>query len=81
VCSPLYVRRRPILRIPTLAIHLDRSVNTDGFKFNLESELKPILGLARSTKDSKEADKNSTVRHQPVLLDHLSKTLSCKRTN
>ena len=37
--------RKPILRIPTLAIHLDRSVS-DGFKFNNENQLTPILGLS-----------------------------------
>ena len=34
---------RPILRIPTLAIHLDRQ---EDFKFNKESQLFPIAGLA-----------------------------------
>ena len=35
---------RPLLRIPTLAVHLDRTIN-DAFKFNKETEMVPILGL------------------------------------
>ena len=35
---------KPILRVPTLAIHLDRTAN-DAFKFNKETQLMPILGL------------------------------------
>jgi aspartyl aminopeptidase len=35
---------RPLLRIPTLAIHLDRTIN-DAFKFNKETEFAPIIGL------------------------------------
>ncbi|WVW84681.1 hypothetical protein I302_106715 [Kwoniella bestiolae CBS 10118] len=47
--GPGYVSRlvkidRPLLRIPTLAIHLDRSIN-DSFKFNKETEFLPVLGL------------------------------------
>ncbi|TFY72726.1 hypothetical protein EVG20_g259 [Dentipellis fragilis] len=38
---------RPLLRIPTLAIHLDRGAS-DNFKFNQETEFVPILGLAAS---------------------------------
>jgi len=34
---------RPILRVPTLAIHLNRGLNTEGFKFDLEKELVPVI--------------------------------------
>eukprot|EP01086_Lenisia_limosa_P000399 TRINITY_DN10716_c0_g1_i1.p1 TRINITY_DN10716_c0_g1~~TRINITY_DN10716_c0_g1_i1.p1 ORF type:complete len:443 (-),score=131.68 TRINITY_DN10716_c0_g1_i1:191-1519(-) len=35
---------RPLLRIPSLAIHLDRTVN-DSFKANLQTQCAPILGM------------------------------------
>ncbi|KAK6127608.1 hypothetical protein DH2020_038646 [Rehmannia glutinosa] len=35
----------PIMRIPTLAIHLDREVN-DGFKVNKQSHLAPVLATS-----------------------------------
>lgn len=38
--------RRPLLRIPNLAIHLNRTVNSDGLKLNPQLHLVPILGLA-----------------------------------
>ncbi|MCO4768569.1 MAG: M18 family aminopeptidase [Deltaproteobacteria bacterium] len=37
---------RPLCRIPNLAIHLNRSVRTDGFKPNQQSHLPAVWGMA-----------------------------------
>lgn len=39
--------RRPLCRIPNLAIHLDREVNTKGLILNPQTHLTPTLGLER----------------------------------
>ncbi|MET9057288.1 M18 family aminopeptidase [Streptomyces antibioticus] len=36
---------RPLLRVPQLAIHLDRAVNTDGLKLDKQRHLQPVWGL------------------------------------
>ncbi len=36
---------RPLLRIPSLAIHLNREVNTQGLQLNSQQHLVPLLGL------------------------------------
>jgi aspartyl aminopeptidase len=41
----------PVMHIPSLAIHLDRSVD-ESFKFNKETHLVPILRLNESTAQS-----------------------------
>lgn len=41
--SKLVLMNKPLLHIPTLAIHLDREVSTKGFSFNKEKQLRPIL--------------------------------------
>ena len=80
---------RPILRIPTLAIHLDRQEN---FQFNKETQLFPIAGLVaaelnRTGKggetDSNKADEKSdtpfqplkamTERHHPYMVELVAK--------
>ena len=37
---------RPILRVPSLAIHLNREVRTEGLTLNEQKHLPPVLGLA-----------------------------------
>ncbi len=36
---------RPLLRVPQLAVHLDRSVSTDGLKLDKQRHLQPVWGL------------------------------------
>lgn len=76
---------RPLLRIPSLAIHLDRAVN-ENFKFNQESEFIPILGLLSSqlneplssTSEENPINVSCTENHHPALLSVLAEELSVK---
>jgi len=38
--------RRPLLRVPNLAIHLQREIATEGVKLNAQTHAVPVLGLA-----------------------------------
>ncbi len=42
---------RPLVRIPNLAIHLNRTVNTDGLKLNPQTQMVPLLGLSEPGPD------------------------------
>ncbi len=44
--APLVDLSRAVARIPSLAIHLDRSVNTEGLRLNPQRHLLPSLALA-----------------------------------
>ncbi|XP_028057420.1 probable aspartyl aminopeptidase isoform X2 [Camellia sinensis] len=70
---------RPLLRVPTLAIHLDRTVNKDGFKPNLETHLIPLLAtkVENTSLESKEKSNNTKAAHHPLLMQVLSDELSC----
>ncbi|KAF3902264.1 hypothetical protein AA313_de0208457 [Arthrobotrys entomopaga] len=59
IVSKLVKIDKPILRVPTLAIHLDRQ---EKFEFNKESQLFPILGLvsAELNKDAPAAAATAT---------------------
>ncbi|KAF8639770.1 hypothetical protein AX17_001030 [Amanita inopinata Kibby_2008] len=72
---------RPILRIPTVAIHLNRGVN-DKLQFNQETEFVPILGLIEKQLNE-QAEKIETGpptsiqnNHHSALLALLAKELS-----
>ncbi|WJX32727.1 aspartyl aminopeptidase [Trifolium repens] len=82
----------PIMRVPTLAIHLDRGVN-DGFKVNTQTHLLPILATSLKAEankvssesnsvesGSKENDKtgSSNAKHHPILLQLLARKLECE---
>ncbi|MFF7330401.1 M18 family aminopeptidase [Streptomyces sp. NPDC090306] len=42
---------RPLLRVPQLAIHLDRNVTADGLKLDKQRHLQPVWGLGDSVRD------------------------------
>ncbi|MEU6523357.1 M18 family aminopeptidase [Streptomyces sp. NPDC046924] len=42
---------RPLLRVPQLAIHLDRSVNSDGLKLDKQRHMQPVWGLGEDVRD------------------------------
>ncbi|KAG6479986.1 hypothetical protein ZIOFF_063463 [Zingiber officinale] len=77
----------PILRIPTLAIHLDRNVN-EGFKFNTQSQLVPVLAtsvkgelqkLLGQNGPSESSEKTSVdcKSHHPILLKLIADQAHC----
>jgi len=78
IISKLIKVDSPILRIPTLAIHLDRQEN---FQFNKETQLFPIAGLAtaelnRVPEDSYRGFKplaSITERHHLPIVEHIAK--------
>ncbi|KAK6924707.1 Peptidase M18 [Dillenia turbinata] len=73
--------QEPIMRIPTLAIHLDREVN-DGFKVNKHTHLVPVLATAIKAELNKGADENGPAvdnkKHHSLLLQLLATEAGCQ---
>jgi len=64
--SQLVQIKRPILRIPSLAIHLNRDVNEKGFQFNLQTNVLPIL--ATQIKDELNKSKMVTKEEKKMTM-------------
>jgi len=65
---------RPIMRIPSLAIHLDRTVNEQGFKFNAETATLPVLETAIKAALSTPGE----ATHNAAFIGLIAQTLDVK---
>ncbi|KAI9283184.1 peptidase M18 [Sporodiniella umbellata] len=67
--------KKPILRVPTLAIHLDGSVN-ESFSFNKENHLLPILATtAKSALNELKGSNTEPDKHHPALMNILAESM------
>jgi aspartyl aminopeptidase len=77
VASHLVRIDHPVLRVPQLAIHLDREVNDKGLILNRQEHLAPVLGLAASgagsiarlVAEAAQVAAESVVAHELMLFD------------
>jgi len=74
---------KPLLRVPNLAIHLNRETN-EKFSPNKETHLAPILATQvqeqlNGYSDSKKVEKleEHKDKHHSVLIDFICKELNC----
>lgn len=68
--------KRPLLRVPTLCIHLQSAEERKAFGPNKETNLTPILGLVESNLNVETTSTDE--RHAPVLLNLLAEELGCE---
>jgi aspartyl aminopeptidase len=54
VAERLFRTDEPIARIPNLAIHLDRTVNTDGLRLDPQRHMPPVWGLGNDERTFRE---------------------------
>lgn len=73
--------KRPILRVPSLCIHLQSAEERASFAPNKENHLQPILAMVEAdlnTEDKTGKDKNEKNRHCSQLLSLLCEELKCE---
>lgn len=71
VVSHLVKIDRPVLRIPQLAIHLDREINTKGLQLNKQTNLKPMWGFVAADDDEDAALTTLLAEHLDVSPDSI----------
>lgn len=70
VCIP-----RPILYIPNLAIHLNRTIYSEGFKPNKETHVCPVLATVVKNQLNQKSESGDKPDHHPLLLQLLADEL------
>lgn len=77
----LDLKGKPILRIPNLAIHLNREVR-EKFQFNSETHLSPVISSAiedhLNSENNQLKKEKSDSGQSSVLMDILAKELNCE---
>lgn len=80
----LVLHREPILRMPTVAIHLDRTQN-EKFHYNPETQQVPIIAMASKALNATLEDSSAikfddplaiTSHHHPILMHTIAKALT-----
>jgi aspartyl aminopeptidase len=71
---------KPLLRIPTIAIHLDREQN-NAFQFNRETEYRPITGLVEKALNTPVATPTATEESSSIEGRHHSELMSLLSTS
>ncbi len=60
----LWQCKKPVLRIPQPAIHLNRQVNEDGLKFNKQTQLVPLFKLSEGNTAFTQKDFTEWIAHE-----------------
>lgn len=75
ILSRLILARRPLARVPQLAIHLNRDVNEQGLVLNKEQQMVPVVGLAGGRgfrswlAETAEVEPDRILAHELMLFD------------
>ena len=73
--------KRPLMRIPSLCIHLQTAAEREKLELNKETHLVPIMAMINEELNKKKSDKSEagafTDRHTPALVEILAQEAGC----